>query len=186
MDSLWTVPPVEIGTFQTGDGGVMIMPIPFAPTSGFGVSGNGLMWRILGYPARVETKRAFDAETSGPVWTRKPTPVAAQDRDSVIAEFRAGRWPNVHLEFAHYKPLFDEVLIAPWGEAWVHMLDHPGRNTYQLFDSLGRSTGSIQFKTGSKAIGFGDGEAYLIRGDSSGFETLFQVALTQLLRQDIP
>jgi len=182
FDSIWSVPGRGYKRYVADDGSVMTRPEARSPISGFGVSADGTVWRVLGKELRVEVRRRDGTVVIGPNWNLKPQRVSAQERDSILTAWRTGRFGKFPLTVHETTPVFRRVVVVPSGFAWVRLSDLYGDNRYRVFDSRGRHVADADLRGGDVLVGGSPSTLFLLREDASGDYTLLEVALPESLR----
>lgn len=182
FDSIWTIAARGYRTYESRDGSVLVRAEPLHPVSGFGASADGSLWRILGKELRADVRRPDGTGVSGPAWELEPRPVSAQERDSVLAVARAGRFGQFELTVHPTRPVFREVKIAPWGVAWVRLSTWLAENRYRLFDAAGHAFAEVDLNPDDRVVGFSTTQALVLREAASGEYSLVGLTLSNSLR----
>ena len=177
IDSVWYTVGAPLMRFRTSSSGTMIMPIPFGASNFFGVSRDGLMWRVLGNERRVDRKSINRAEIIGPAWDLPRQAVPFADRVKVRMTFRQ-RWPTARVTLPKMVPVFVDAIAARDKTIWLRGTQSAGgKSLYYQADLFGRQVGRFLFSKGSTVVGFGDDMIYLVRETDHG-QNLLRVPRT--------
>jgi len=179
VDSIWTAGMSPLRRMPI-DGGAAIMPLVFSDRDAIGVSADG---RVIRASARLQQ---FDQWQDGVVtplgapWGLTPARVTQRDRDSVTRERSAIRvYRGIKLSFADRKAVFDRLVVAPSGEAWLRLTEpQAGKQVYRVFAADGKPRFDLAPPAGSVLAGIGAEYIYFLRESEEG-EVLIRARLPE-------
>jgi hypothetical protein len=186
FDSIWTVPGRGYKTFESNDGSILIRPEPLYPSSGFGVSSDGSLWRVLGVGLRVELRAPDGSVRVGPTWDLRPELVSASERDSILSAARNGPFGKYRLTVHGTRPVFRQVVVSPVGSVWVRLARAYGDSRYRVFNSLGQPVADVDLGEDETLVGLSDAVAYVLRPEGADSYALVGIAIPAGLSQLTP
>jgi len=177
-DSIWAIGTSPVRPMPT-DRGSAIMPLVFSDQDAIGVAANG---RVIRASARLQQFDRWHEGVASPLGTRwgiTPAGVTQRDRDSVTRELSAiGIYRGIKLSFADRKVVFDQLVVAPSGEAWLRLTEpRDGKQVYRVFAADGAALYDFAPPAGSRLAGVGAAHAYFLRAAPDGLDELIRAPL---------
>lgn len=168
-DSVWTIGTSPLLQMPT-DRGAAIMPLVFSDQDAIGVSADG---RVIRASARLQQFHRWQDGVFSPLgapWGLPPARVTQRDRDSVTTELAAIRiYRGIKLSFADRKAVFDKLVVAPSGEAWLRLTEpRAGKQVYRVFAADGTPRFDVAPPPGSVLVGVGAAHVYFLRDTEEG------------------